>query len=41
MMRASRSLLKNQTDGWMKMPLEDKNAVIYGGGGAVGGVVAR
>jgi hypothetical protein len=31
------NLLKNQTNRWMKMLLEDKNAVIYGGGGAIGG----
>jgi 3-oxoacyl-[acyl-carrier protein] reductase len=31
---------KSDTGG-MEMLLEDKNAIVYGGGGAVGGAVAR
>jgi 3-oxoacyl-[acyl-carrier protein] reductase len=34
-------LLGHQTNKRMKMLLEDKNAVIYGGGGSIGGAVAR
>ena len=33
--------MKNQTNRWMKMLLEDRNAVIYGAGGAIGGGLAR
>jgi len=41
LIQALESLLKNQTNRWMRMLLEDRNAVIYGGGGAIGGAVAR
>jgi NADP-dependent 3-hydroxy acid dehydrogenase YdfG len=41
LIQALESLLKNQANRWMRMLLEDRNAVIYGGGGAIGGAVAR